>query len=75
MKDNLVTIFGGGGFLGRQVAQALMARGARVRIAQRDLANSVKVKALGNLGQTQFVAANRHQPGRHPQRRFRRGPA
>ena len=24
MKDNLVTIFGGGGFLGRQVAQALV---------------------------------------------------
>ncbi|WP_313335886.1 complex I NDUFA9 subunit family protein [Sphingobium yanoikuyae] len=62
MKDNLVTIFGGGGFLGRQVAQALMARGARVRIAQRDLANSAKVKALGNLGQTQFVAANIRKP-------------
>lgn len=62
MKDSLVTIFGGGGFLGRQVAQALMARGARVRIAQRDLANAVKVKALGNLGQTQFVAADIRKP-------------
>jgi NADH dehydrogenase len=58
MKDSLVTIFGGGGFLGRQVAQALMARGARVRIAQRDLATAVKVKPLGALGQTQFVAAD-----------------
>ncbi|MBH1993385.1 MAG: NAD-dependent epimerase/dehydratase family protein, partial [Sphingomonadaceae bacterium] len=36
MKDSLVTVFGGGGFVGRQVAQALMARGARVRVAQRD---------------------------------------
>ncbi|NWK97712.1 complex I NDUFA9 subunit family protein [Sphingobium lactosutens] len=62
MKDSLVTIFGGGGFLGRQVAQALMARGARVRIAQRDLANAVKVKSLGNLGQTQFVAADIRKP-------------
>ena len=62
MKDSLVTIFGGGGFLGRQVAQALMARGARVRIAQRDLASAVKVKALGNLGQTQFVAADIRKP-------------
>lgn len=62
MKDSLVTIFGGGGFLGRQVAQALMARGARVRIAQRDLANAAKVKALGNLGQTQFVAADIRKP-------------
>lgn len=62
MKDSLVTIFGGGGFLGRQVAQALMARGARVRIAQRDLATAVKVKSLGNLGQTQFVAADIRKP-------------
>lgn len=62
MKDKLVTIFGGGGFLGRQVAQALMARGARVRIAQRDLASAVKVKSLGNLGQSQFVAADIRKP-------------
>ena len=36
MKDRLVTLIGGGGFLGRYVAQELLARGARVRIAQRD---------------------------------------
>lgn len=58
MKDSLVTVFGGGGFLGRQVAQALMARGARVRVVQRDLANAMRVKPLGALGQTQFVAAD-----------------
>uniref|UniRef100_UPI000AAC8F78 NAD(P)H-binding protein n=1 Tax=Sphingobium sp. CCH11-B1 TaxID=1768781 RepID=UPI000AAC8F78 len=62
MKDSLVTIFGGGGFLGRQVAQTLMARGARVRIAQRDLATAVKVKPLGALGQSQFVAADIRKP-------------
>lgn len=62
MKDKLVTVFGGGGFLGRQVAQALMARGARVRIAQRDLATAVRVKPLGPLGQTQFVAADIRKP-------------
>ena len=33
MKDSLVTVFGGGGFLGRQVVQALLAQGARVRVA------------------------------------------
>ena len=62
MKDSLVTIFGGGGFLGRQVAQALMARGARVRIAQRDIATAIRVKPLGGLGQTQFVAADIRKP-------------
>ncbi|BBD99084.1 complex I NDUFA9 subunit family protein [Sphingobium amiense] len=62
MKDTLVTLLGGGGFLGRQVAQALMERGARVRIAQRNLATAAKVKSLGNLGQTQFVAADIRKP-------------
>ena len=62
MKDNLVTLLGGGGFLGRQVAQALMERGARVRIAQRNLATATKVKSLGNLGQTQFVVADIRKP-------------
>ena len=62
MKDSLVTVFGGGGFLGRQVAQALLARGARVRVAQRDPAAAVRVKPLGGLGQTQFVAADIRKP-------------
>lgn len=62
MKDSLVTVFGGGGFLGRQVAQALMAQGARVRVAQRDPAAALRVKPLGALGQTQFVAADIRKP-------------
>lgn len=62
MKDKLVTIFGGGGFIGRNLAQALMARGARVRIAQRDLSSAMKVKPLGGLGQSQFVAADIRRP-------------
>ncbi|EQB32943.1 complex I NDUFA9 subunit family protein [Sphingobium ummariense] len=62
MKDSLVTVFGGGGFLGRQVAQALMAQGARVRVAQRDIATALRVKPLGGLGQTQFVAADITKP-------------
>lgn len=58
MKDYLVTIFGGGGFVGRQMAQALLARGARVRIAQRDPSTALRVKPLGGLGQVQFIAAD-----------------
>jgi NADH dehydrogenase len=56
--DRLVTLFGGGGFLGRYVAQELLKAGARVRIAQRDPANAWFLKPLGGLGQTQFVAAD-----------------
>lgn len=62
MKDRLVTLIGGGGFLGRYVAQALLEGGARVRIAQRDPRRAFFVKPLGGLGQTQFVAADITRP-------------
>jgi NADH dehydrogenase len=54
----LVTIFGGGGFLGRYVVQELLAAGARVRVAGRDPKHAWFLKPLGGLGQTQFVAAD-----------------
>ena len=62
MKDKLVTLIGGGGFLGRYVAQELLARGARVRIAQRRPRDAWFLKPLGGLGQTQFVAADVTMP-------------
>lgn len=62
MKDGLVTLVGGGGFLGRYVAQALMRRGARVRVAQRDPRRAWYIKPLGGLGQTQFVGADVTRP-------------
>ena len=62
MKDRLVTLVGGGGFIGRYVAQALLAAGARVRVAQRDPRDAWFLKPLGGLGQTQFVAADINRP-------------
>lgn len=62
MKDKLVTLIGGGGFLGRYVAQALLEAGARVRIAQRDPREAWFIKTQGGLGQTQFVAADVKRP-------------
>lgn len=62
MKDRLVTLVGGGGFLGRYVVQELLAAGARVRIAQRDPRRAWFLKPLGGLGQTQFVAADIARP-------------
>lgn len=58
----LVTLFGGGGFLGRYVAQELLRRGVRVRIAQRVPRDAWFIKTLGGLGQTQFVAADIGRP-------------
>jgi uncharacterized protein YbjT (DUF2867 family) len=62
MQGKLVTIFGGGGFLGRYVAQAILAQGARVRIACRNPAGAMHIKPLGNLGQVQLVAADVRKP-------------
>lgn len=62
MRDTLITIFGGGGFLGRHITQRLTAAGARVRIAQRNIRIAQDVKPLGNLGQTQLVAADIRKP-------------
>lgn len=58
----LVTLFGGGGFVGRYVAQALLKRGARVRLVGRDPKRAFFVKPQGGLGQTQFVAADVTKP-------------
>jgi NADH dehydrogenase len=57
-KPKLITVFGGSGFLGRHLVQALARRGYRIRVAVRrpDLANHVTY--LGNVGQIQPVQAN-----------------
>ncbi|MBA3880915.1 MAG: complex I NDUFA9 subunit family protein [Sphingobium sp.] len=62
MNDKLVTLIGGGGFLGRYVAQALLEQGARVRIAQRNPKSALFLRPLGGLGQMQFVAADIRKP-------------
>jgi len=62
VNNKLVTLIGGGGFLGRYVAQALLKAGARVRIAQRDPRQAFFLKPLGALGQTQFVAVDVTRP-------------
>ena len=56
--NNLVTIFGGSGFVGTQVVQLLARRGYRVRVAVRrpDLAGHVK--PLGAVGQVMPIQAN-----------------
>lgn len=54
----LVTVFGGSGFVGRQVVQALARRGYRVRVACRRPDLALHVVPLGNVGQVQPVQAN-----------------
>jgi uncharacterized protein YbjT (DUF2867 family) len=61
--DRLVTLFGGGGFLGRYVAQALFKAGARIRIASREPKRAFYLKPLCGLGQIQFVRVDVGDPG------------
>lgn len=58
----LVTLLGGGGFVGRYVAQELLSRGMRVRIAERNPGDAIRAKPLGGLGQTQLMHANVNDP-------------
>src|SRR3546814_2613139 len=58
LDGQLITVFGGGGFVGRYVVQKLLARGARVRVAQREPRQATFLKPLGGLGQMQFVAVD-----------------
>ncbi|MBX7527905.1 complex I NDUFA9 subunit family protein [Qipengyuania vesicularis] len=55
LNGKMVVLMGGTGFLGNYVAQALLSRGARLRICGRDPQAAFKLKPLANLGQLQFV--------------------
>jgi uncharacterized protein YbjT (DUF2867 family) len=62
LNGKLITIFGGSGFLGRYVCQALLAQGARLRVTGRSATSGAYIKPLGNLGQVQLMAANVCKP-------------
>jgi uncharacterized protein YbjT (DUF2867 family) len=62
LDGKLITVFGGSGFLGRYVCQALLSAGARLRVAGRSIAGAQHVKPLGNLGQVQLIAADVRKP-------------
>lgn len=55
LSGQLVTIFGGSGYIGNYVAQALLERGARIRLASRAPHKAQGLKPLANLGQLQFL--------------------
>jgi NADH dehydrogenase len=57
-NEELVTVFGGGGFIGRYVCEFLMKSGVRVRIAQRDPRQAYIIQPLGQVGQFGFVRAD-----------------
>ena len=57
-NEELVTVFGGGGFVGRYVCEFLLKGGIRVRVAQRNPKQAYFVQPLGQVGQFGFVRAD-----------------
>lgn len=55
---DLVVVFGGSGFIGKQVVRALAKRGYRVRIAMRRPHLGAELRVMGDVGQVQLVQAN-----------------
>jgi NADH dehydrogenase len=58
MRDEIVTVFGGSGFLGRNIVQALARRGWRIRVAVRRPELAGFLQPLGRVGQIHAVPAN-----------------
>jgi NADH dehydrogenase len=62
LLDARVTLLGGSGFLGRHVAQELLARGVRLTVASRHPERAFALKPLGNLGQVRFARCDIANP-------------
>jgi NADH dehydrogenase len=61
-QDTLVTVFGGSGFLGRNVVRALCKRDYRIRVAVRRPELAGHLQPLGRVGQIHAVQANLRYP-------------
>jgi uncharacterized protein YbjT (DUF2867 family) len=62
-NEQLVTVFGGAGFIGRYVCETLFRSGVRVRVASRDPRNDYFLQPLGQVGQFGFEKADITNPG------------
>ncbi|MBV9560068.1 MAG: SDR family NAD(P)-dependent oxidoreductase, partial [Bradyrhizobium sp.] len=60
--DTLVTVFGGSGFIGRNVVRALAKRDYRIRVAVRRPELAGHLQPLGRVGQIHTVQANLRYP-------------
>ncbi len=62
LRDDIITVFGGSGFLGRHVVRALAKAGYRVRVASRRPHLAQDLRVMGVVGQVQLVQANIRVP-------------
>ncbi|MGE0046416.1 MAG: complex I NDUFA9 subunit family protein [Hyphomonadaceae bacterium] len=62
MQGDLIVVFGGSGFIGKQVVRTLAKRGKRVRVPMRRPHLGAELRVLGDVGQIQLVQANVRYP-------------
>lgn len=62
LRDEIITVFGGSGFVGRHVVRALSRAGYRVRVATRRPHLAQDLRVTGVVGQVQLVQANVRVP-------------
>lgn len=62
LRDEIITVFGGSGFVGRHVVRALAKAGYRVRVASRRPHLAQDLRVMGVVGQVQLVQANLRVP-------------
>jgi NADH dehydrogenase len=60
--EELVAVFGGGGFIGRYVCEMLLRSGVRVRVVSRSPRSAHFIQPLGQVGQIGFVAGDITNP-------------
>ncbi|TCS64749.1 complex I NDUFA9 subunit family protein [Varunaivibrio sulfuroxidans] len=58
MQRQIITVFGGSGFLGRHLVRRLARQGWTIRVAVRDVEAAGFLKPLGNVGQILPIRAN-----------------
>ncbi|MEO1090002.1 MAG: complex I NDUFA9 subunit family protein [Pseudomonadota bacterium] len=58
MRNEVVTVFGGSGFLGRYVVRRLAAEGAQVRVVCRYPQQALHLRTMGEIGQVVVMRGN-----------------
>jgi NADH dehydrogenase len=61
-RNRLVTVLGGGGFVGRYVCEALFKTGARVRVAQRRPRRAYFLQPMAAVGQLDLIPVDFNRP-------------
>jgi uncharacterized protein YbjT (DUF2867 family) len=61
-SETMVTLFGGGGFIGRYVAEELLAADVRIKVAGREPRRAHRIQPLGRVGQWGLVDADVTRP-------------